>query len=314
MGYRTTAFVTNPFLHTWNPFHEAFDTYDIHFINSQGNRRGYGDVVWTRNMFADRVNASLTAHFDAQPLEGPEFTYVHYIDVHGPWKGAPFRPNYAAAVRYIDARVVEIYRYFMERYDGDLLFFVTSDHGRSADDDERVGHGRPWRKNKSSVHDFNLRIPFMVLPSRRVTEPRRLAEPSSNVDFVPTLLDWLGIDIPYPAPGVSLLPAIKGGETPGRGRALYAKMSAFDYLSDCIIHGDRKYVRWFDVKSESVQVRRTFDLAADPRETVSLSADFGSALQLLEDAAGSHGLSFDAPVFALDPELERQLQALGYMK
>ena len=97
------GFVTNPFLHTWNAFHSGFEHFDASFVGSQGNRRGFGRAVWKPDrMFADSVNQTIREHFDARLVEGPEFTYVHYIDVHGPWKGAPFSPGYQSAIRYLD--------------------------------------------------------------------------------------------------------------------------------------------------------------------------------------------------------------------
>ena len=98
-GYRTAAFVANPFLHTWNPFHEGFDSYDVGFIPSRGNRRGGGRPSdWSpATMFANTVNPAILKHFDGTRPEAPEFTYVHYIDVHGPWAQAPFSPGYEQA-------------------------------------------------------------------------------------------------------------------------------------------------------------------------------------------------------------------------
>ena len=141
--------------------------------------------------------------------------------------------------------MVELYEYFMKRYDGDLLFIVTSDHGRALGDDETIGKG-PRREQKKSVHDFNLRIPFMILPSKLVAGPIRIEQPSNNVDVVPTLLDWLGITPTVELPGVSFLPAIRGKQMPTLDRALYAKMSAFGAAADCVVYRGRKYMREFD--------------------------------------------------------------------
>jgi len=105
-GYETAAFITNPFLHTWNHFRMGFDHFDAHFIGSQGNIRGRGDLVWKPGtMFADSVNQAVTSHFSGRRCRSREFTYVHYIDVHGPWQGAPFKHRYKDAVSFIDQRI-----------------------------------------------------------------------------------------------------------------------------------------------------------------------------------------------------------------
>ena len=312
-GFRTAAFVTNPFLHRWNPFHEGFDHFDAHFVGSEGNRRG-DDSIWIpESMFAGAVNQAIIEHFRRRRRSAPEFTYIHYIDVHGPWEHAPFTGSYEAAVRFIDERVADIHAFFMQRYDGDLLFFVTSDHGMALADDEEIGSGRPWRKSKLSVHDFNLRIPFLVLPGRRVPEAR-IPGPCSNVDFVPTLLDWLRIPPPRGLPGASLLRAIRGEETLPASRPIYARVSAFKGYSDCIVHRDRKYMRFFDLADGSVTARHTFDLRSDPREALSLGEDFGEAEPLIQKAAGVNGRAYVARLDGPSPELRRRLGALGYLQ
>ena len=269
-SWRTAAFVTNPFLQDWNPFHRGFDHFDASFVNSQGNRRGLAELVWRpETMFADTVNRAVKDHYRDLPLQASEFTYVHYIDVHGPWEGAPFSGKYKNAVRWVDERIVELYRFFDRRYRGRMLFLVTSDHGRALGDDERLGHGPPWRKNKASLHDFNLLVPLLILPGEPIARPRRISAAVSNVDVAPTLLDWLGLEPELPLPGRSLLPAIRGtGDL--ADRPLYSRMSAFGTLNDAMVLGERKYMRFFDPATGNELQRRVFDLAADPDETASL--------------------------------------------
>ena len=187
-GYATAAFVTNSFLLEWNVFHEGFDHFDGQFVHSQGPFRGHERVWIPERMFADSVNEEIRAWFDANAYERPEFTYVHYIDAHGPWNRAPFPDTYQDAIRYVDRHVAALYRYFMERYNGDVIFVVTSDHGRALGDDVHEGAGPKWRKQKHSVHDYNVRIPFLILPSAWVTQARRIPGPCSNVDVAPTIL------------------------------------------------------------------------------------------------------------------------------
>ncbi len=313
-GYATAAFVTNPFFHDWNSFHDGFDTYDIHFIGSQGARRGKARKVWRPSMFADSVNKAVRKHFRDRPLEGPEFTYVHYIDVHGPWDGAPFPGDYASSITWTDGKILELHELFTERYGDDLLFVVTADHGQALDDDEEVGAGPDFRKNKATLHDFNLRIPFVVLPSRHVTTPRVLEEPCSNVDVLPTLLDWLEVEPPLPLPGRSLLPAIRDGAPLPDDRVLYARHSAFGRASDCIVHGQHKSIRFLDPATNETVARHSHDLAGDPRETADLGEDPWGDVALLRKAAGDRGLSFAPVTTELEDDVTSDLKALGYLK
>ncbi|MHC4846096.1 MAG: sulfatase-like hydrolase/transferase [Planctomycetota bacterium] len=313
LGYDTAAFITNPFLHTWNPLHAAFDHYDADFIGSQGNLRGKGKIVWKGEMFADTVNASIREHFDAAPPSAPEFTYIHYIDVHGPWKDAPFEADYEASIRWMDDKVVEIYEYLMARYDGDLIFIVTSDHGMALDDDETIGPGETWRVNKKTVHDFNLRIPFVVLPSDHVTEARRFDVSCSNVDVVPTLFDWLEVEPDWPMPGTSLLPLIRGEADELPERAIYARNSSFGKLNESVVYEGRKYIKHYNHRNGRPTATRVFDLVADPREIESLGEELGEVRPLFDEAKGTHGLAYKDRFEAPSSEVLEGLQALGYL-
>ena len=313
-GYSTAAFITNPFLHTWNSFHQGFDTFDAHFIKNQGSAH-MGYEYLTDDWFANSVNTSIIKHFDELPYrDAPEFTYVHYMDVHGPWKkGVPFAPSYEASVRYIDDKIIEVYEYFMDRYQGDVFFVVTADHGRRWKDDIEKGYGSPWRASKHSVHEFNIRIPCLILPSNFIMQARQIHEPYGNIDFVPSIHDWLNIDLDYPLPGVSFMPSLLGDVVNLENRVLYSKMSAFGHWTDAAIWKNKKFMRFFDTRTNMVKTLRVFDLETDPDETKSISFGAEKALELLDSAAGFHGLKFDNSYEDIDPELAEKLRTLGYL-
>ncbi|NOT30600.1 MAG: sulfatase-like hydrolase/transferase [Planctomycetes bacterium] len=313
-GYRTAGFVTNPFLHEWNPVHRAFDHYDASFIHNQGPTRGHGELVWTERMYADSVNTALLAHYEATPCVGPEFTYVHYIDVHGRaegperWKDAPFEHSYAGAVRYVDAKIRELHEYFSRRYGGQLLFLVTSDHGQDEGDDLELGEGKPWRKRKASLHDFNLHVPLYVLPGADVPAGVIVSAACANIDVTPTVLAWLGLPPHANVPGRSLLGALRGEPYDGERRCLYARNSAFGRFEEAVVHGGLKYVRY----REPRRALSLFDLATDPRESQPVQRDTAAVERCLEEAADVHGLSFPARYEPPAPELSEQLRRLGY--
>jgi arylsulfatase A-like enzyme len=324
--YYTAGFVTNPFLQRWNAVHAGFDHYAIdEFIGNQGNLRGLPRLAWTTHMFSDTVNRVLREHFDARPLAGPEFVYVHYIDVHGPWDGAPFDAGpplpentlnelaYESGARYVDHKIVELYEYFRARYDGNVLFLVTSDHGQELGDDLQLGEGRPLRKRKASVHDFNTLIPLFLLPGPGVPAGRRVSIPCSNVDVLPTLLDWVGLPAPAGLAGTSLRRAILGEERPADWqRPIYSRMEAFNSSNDCVLVGGHKLLRYLDPASGAERRRLSFDLATDPRESSVLSAEQGPPGELLEHEASDRGVSFKAHIEAPEPNVLETLKDLGY--
>lgn len=323
--HATAGFVTNPFLQVWNPFHEGFDHYEIdRFIGSQGNRRGRPDLVWTEHMFADSVNAAVREHFDARPFDGPEFVYVHYIDVHGPWDGAPFDAGgadhrttadaaYATAAAYVDERIVELYEYFLARTGGDLLFAVTSDHGQELGDDLELAEGRPVRQRKATVHDFNLRIPFLLLPSDRLPAARRIDCACSNVDVSATLLDWTGHAPIRLSPGRSLKGLALGEADCGNPRAIYALHSAWGRYNDGILFDGQKLIRHTDPATGETALRVVFDVDADPRESRVVSQQFGAYGNFLLEAAKTNGVEFPKRFEKPSDADLRAMQALGYL-
>jgi protein involved in polysaccharide export with SLBB domain len=199
---------------------------------------------------------------------------------------------------------VALHRFFLERYDGNVLFFVTSDHGRAFEDDETVGDGPRWRIDKHSVHDFNLRVPFLVLPSRLVAQPRRIAGAAGHVDFVPTLLDWLGEARTVQRPGASLLSAIRDGTPIDPSHESYARQWSFGAFNDALVIGDRKYVRHFQGPAGMPSLRRIFDLAEDPREVRSLGDRFGAVALRLREASGDGGFAFESRFEPVPQEVE----------
>jgi arylsulfatase A-like enzyme len=313
-GYRTAGFVTNPFLHEWNPVHRAFDHYDASFIGNQGPTRGHGELVWTERMYADSVNAALLAHYRATPPAGPEFTYVHYIDVHGRaegperWKAAPFEPSYAGAARYVDGRIRELYDFFSARYAGELVFVVTSDHGQDLEDDLALGEGVPWRKRKASLHDFNLRVPFYVLPGNDVPVGKVLSAPCANIDVTPTLLEWVGAPPHAGVPGQSLLGALRGAPYDGAARCLYARNSAFRRLEEAVVVGGEKLVRYRAPRAGA----SLFELARDPREARPVRRESPTAERCLEASQSPPGPSFSARFETPGEDVLRNLEELGY--
>lgn len=119
------------------------------------------------------------------------------------------RATYYAMVAEVDeslGRVFDALR-ATSQWD-DTLVVVTSDHG-----DELGDH---WLTGKLGWFDGSYHVPLIVRDPRSEADPARgrvVDEFTENVDVMPTVLDWLGVDeLPLQCDGRSLTPFLRGLE------------------------------------------------------------------------------------------------------
>lgn len=81
------------------------------------------------------------------------------------------------------------------------------------------------------VYGFLTRAPLMVAAPGLVPG-RRIAVPTSSVDMLPTLLDYLGAPLGHEVDGISLAPLLRGEAAPATPRTLYQEV-----VTDFILKG-----------------------------------------------------------------------------
>jgi arylsulfatase A-like enzyme len=91
----------------------------------------------------------------------------------------------------------------------DTLIVFTSDHGEQLGDHRLLG--------KLGWFDQSYHLPLIVCDPAARTRGHAVDAFTEAVDLMPTLLDWLGLEIPAACDGVSLLPWL-AGETPAAWR------------------------------------------------------------------------------------------------
>jgi arylsulfatase A-like enzyme len=97
-------------------------------------------------------------------------------------------------------------------WDSTLVVF-TSDHGEQM--------GDHWMLGKSGYFDQSYHIPLIVRDPRPASDGTRglvAGVFTENVDLAPTMLGWLGADLPAAFEGRSLLPLLESGLAPERWR------------------------------------------------------------------------------------------------
>ncbi len=121
------------------------------------------------------------------------------------------RATYLGLIAAADAGIGRILRHLKEtgEYDETLIVF-TVDHGELL--------GDHWLWGKEGWHDPAYHIPLIIRdPRPHAARGRIVEEFTEAVDLMPTILDWLGLEIPLQCDGESLLPFLQGGH-PARWR------------------------------------------------------------------------------------------------
>lgn len=89
------------------------------------------------------------------------------------------------------------------QYDNTLII-VTADHG------EMLGDRHSW--SKFTVHDAAYHTPLIIRQPQNAGQVGAVVTaPVETVDITPTILDWVGLEVPNAMDGRSLLPLLGGG-------------------------------------------------------------------------------------------------------
>ncbi|MGK7294986.1 MAG: sulfatase [Candidatus Wenzhouxiangella sp. M2_3B_020] len=163
----------------------------------------------------------------------------------------------------------------------DTVVVVYSDHGEEFHDHLEVSRARD--EDPRGIHGFGhgqslyqelLHVPLLIWHPDH--DGREVARPVSLVDVVPSVMEWLGLELPadYEFPGVSFASAVEGADggpfewsenqlewKRGSERPLFASGIAYGPEQMAVIDGTAKLI-WHQVDNS----REYYDLAEDPLE------------------------------------------------
>ena len=147
----------------------------------------------------------------------------------------------------------------------DTMLWFCSDNGPEGRTARAPGRAAPLRGRKRSLLEGGVRVPGLLEWPARVSKPRAVATPGSTLDYLPTVIDALGIDYKSEAAGfdgVSLLPVIDGRAE------VRARPIPFVHRQARALIGDR----WKLVRIGRNQPFALYDIPADPSERKDLAA------------------------------------------
>jgi arylsulfatase A-like enzyme len=276
-----------------------------------------------------------------EPREEPFFLWVHYYEVHSPYRLTPHARrrlgSYSGSLAD-GAGVHEFYSYgkpelpatpenrrvLTALYDGEVVeadrlignavselrnqgrldntvIIVTSDHGQLLGEHERVGHG-------FQVWEEALRVPLIVHDCY-ASEPRRIRRRVGLIDLFPTILEYARLPAPENAPGRSLVRDIHGDAVEETFLLAEIATGREEQGTVAVMQGQHKIV----VSNDGT---RAFDLEEDPSERNPLAGEHPPIFQRLEEVAETHR-TFETSgraVEDLDPEMLEHLRSLGYVR
>lgn len=217
-GYHTYAMVTGP-LSPVTGLDRGFDEYEYRTLQTY---------------LSDDWGEKLRSRLREKALREPWFVFLHLWEIHKPRKirqgfdSKRFGSDpYERAVSSLDPELARL----LELAGDDTLIILHGDHGENREAVRRsllfrfyhrlkrrlaypvdmrfykIGHG-------FHVYDFLIRVPLLfvgpgIFPGAKVV-PNQVRQ----IDIFPTLADALGLDIPLPTQGQSLVPLMKGKSLP----------------------------------------------------------------------------------------------------
>jgi arylsulfatase A-like enzyme len=335
-GYLTAAWVQNSHLRRFMGFAQGF----VAWHDQQGP--------------IERINRRVGRFAVGPGRRHPYFAYVHYIDLHDPYRPRPPYDalfgdtggvydgvDFAAWGAYLDDLRAGRRRLTpgqVERlgalYDGQLRH-VDEQIGRLLAELRGAGlyerslivltsdHGEAFMEHgfishSAAPYDELLRVPLLVkLPGGRFAGAR-VGEQVRLVDLFPTLLEAVGVTGAPAVDGCSLLPLVRGGaSTSTAARPDSCSVAVAEIAED----GDS----WtLAVRTQRFKLIRgaggrdeLYDLVEDPGERIDLAGEGRpeeAALARLADSIAAERATTASETIELDSQLIRELKALGYLE
>ena len=335
-GYRTVAVNTNPWLAPKFGFKAGFDIYRTLPINSSGpiSERSFS-LAWA-------VNHKAMEFLKECSQKEPVFLYLHYMDVHAPYRPRPpffsapaldvpgfgVLPNdkleFIYRIKGLDApgvreRVIELYDGEIRTVDaavGKLLerlqkkgwldntiVVITSDHGEAFGEHGTVEHG-------VNLYPEVYEVPLILLWPGHLPAGVRIGVQVRSIDIAPTLLGLAGLTVPKSFDGEPLLP-MEAGALEDRIAISAVGLNDGAPDSDYIAVVSREYLY---VREKIKNIVEFYDLRSDPEAHNNLGQSHPEATFYAGFEDKDNAATRTSEQVELDEETREQLKSLGYLR
>ena len=329
-GYATAAFVGSGNMSAGFGLHEGFDVYDETELDAGGS-----DI----DTVTEKAVRWIEAHNDRS-----FFLFVHSFEPHTPYSDRHFLEAEGLEEAAESVREIALYDGDVRQADrgvGRLLdalraasllentiVVVTSDHGEELDE----GEGRStvgWNyRHGHTLYDELMHVPLVIHGLVGAEPGSRVAAQVRAIDLLPTLLDYLAVDVPEHVEGASLRPLIEGRSQ--ESRPAFFEATTMGTERDGVRADSFKYVRRLSYgmlpESEGAELtplRELYDLEADPLERNNVAETYPERAARLERLIaelvpgkpdGGQRRSAGRDREPLDPRVQEALRVLGYVE
>lgn len=347
--YYCFGVVTNPHLSAANGFDQGYANYELF-------GKGHREAVFAakvRPLVERKLDLHRPLWAEGNELEDPPvFGFIFYTDPHAPyispqsWRRrfvpADF-PSDEIRFSFSETPVAEEVQNLLDQYDATIaywdsefralaeslrersqwheaLIIYTSDHGEEFLEHGDVGHG-------SALFEESIHVPLLISfpppvrfpPLARTT--RRVTGAVGGIDVVPTVLEYLGVDIPEEMAGTSVLSAALGQARLDPDREVILE-EILDHYELHDLEGIRttrhKFIRFRRGLGDAPDAfEHLYDLVVDPGETENLVAVRTELADRFRASLDAHHLRVGrrSSVERMEPDAEHleRLEALGYV-
>lgn len=215
--------------------------------------------------------------------------------------------QYDGAIKYVDYWIGELLDYFKkERLYDNTMIIISADHG------EAFGEHGLYFEHANTLYDELLKIPLIIRFPRDKFGNKSLKMQVKSVDIMPTILEYLNLQISNYTDGVSLLPIIKGKGT-YKGNFSFSKT----HVMNAIRSGEWKLIS-YDNQPSGYEL---YNLKQDPDELKNLNTKEKDIVKKLkEELIKSYtGFSYSCSNKELENDYESKrtkeiVRSLGYMQ
>ncbi len=301
-GYATGAFVSAFPVTKYFGLDQGFQVFDAEFGEQrQAAVNQVGMVNTGRHQRGAAETTDLALEW-LRSVEGPFFAWVHYFDPHDPEVQPPpeymrrfpapksqkpwdvWRYKYDIEIEYMDEHMGRLFDFFRERGEWeDLVVVVVSDHGEGLGDHNWWSHG--------VLYQEQIRVP-LVMKGPGSPADTRIPYQVRTIDIVPTVADYVGLDLPELMDGQSLLPLFEPGAADPKLVAYADSVNMLTYKIPSAPTADRKDDMYFCVSEEpwkyirhalKPQDSKLYNLVEDPSEQRNLLTERREISQKMED-------------------------------